>query len=109
MADHKPYWEKAAGIVRDSGGRIVGRTRLQKIAYLMELAGLGGGFQFEYRHYGPYSEDLAEAIEVAEAFHLVTEEERRADWGGKYSIYTITSQVEERAQDQRTAFADHAI
>jgi uncharacterized protein YwgA len=68
MAKHKPDWQKAAEIVRDAGGRIVGRTKLQKVAYLLELAGLGDGFQFEYRHYGPYSEDLAGAIQMANAF-----------------------------------------
>ena len=35
---------RAAEIVRDAGGHIVGRTRLQKIAYILEAAGLGGGF-----------------------------------------------------------------
>jgi hypothetical protein len=40
-------------IVRDAGGHIVGRTRLQKIAFMLEPAGLGGGFPFRYKHYGP--------------------------------------------------------
>jgi uncharacterized protein len=92
MAAHVEVWAKAADIVRDAGGRIVGRTKLQKISYLLELCGLGDGFQFEYRHYGPYSEDLAEAIKVAGAFGLITEEERQADWGGTYSIYLSTNQ-----------------
>ena len=33
--------EKVAAIIRDAGGKIVGRTRLQKTGYLLELAGLG--------------------------------------------------------------------
>ena len=49
--------EKVADIVRDAGGKIVGRTRLQKIGYLLELSGLGEGFSFDYRHYGPFSEE----------------------------------------------------
>jgi hypothetical protein len=44
-------------------------------------------FEFEYRHYGPFSEDLASAMEIASGLGLIEEEERRADWGGKYSIY----------------------
>ena len=51
--------ELATAIVRDAGGEIVGRTRLQKTAYLLEVTGLGSGVYFAYRHYGPYSEDLA--------------------------------------------------
>jgi len=80
--------EKAAAIVRDAGGKIVGRTRLQKIGYLLELAGLGEGFSFEYRHYGPYSEELASAARDANALELLSEEEYPATWGGLYSVFT---------------------
>jgi uncharacterized protein YwgA len=80
--------EKVAAIIRDAGGRIVGRTRLQKIGYLLELAGMGEGFPFVYRHYGPYSEELAEAARDASALGLISEEEHPASWGGHYSIFT---------------------
>ncbi len=53
MTDKNLGRRETAEIVRDVGGRIVGRTRLQKIAYLLELAGFGVGFRFEYRHFGP--------------------------------------------------------
>lgn len=108
MPEHQSDWEKAAAIVRDAGGRIVGRTKLQKVAYLLELVGLGAGFQFEYRHYGPYSEDLADAIQTADIFDLVAEEERQADWGGVYSIFTATPAAGDRAQGDRAAFAERA-
>jgi len=104
----KQFWQKAAEIVRDAGGRIVGRTKLQKVAYLLELSGLGTGFQFEYRHYGPYSEDLSGAIRLADAFELVKEEERQADWGGRYSVYTATERAGARAQGPRAVFAEKA-
>jgi uncharacterized protein len=107
MVDRAP-WDNAAAIVRDAGGRIIGRTRLQKVAYLLELAGLGDGFQFEYRHYGPYSEDLSEAIQMADVFGLVTEEERRADWGGVYSIYAATDRAGRPASGVRSEFAEKA-
>jgi uncharacterized protein YwgA len=83
--------EKVASIIRDAGGKIVGRTRLQKISYLLELAGLGEGFSFEYRHYGPYSEGLASAARDASALGLVSEEEHPATWGGLYSIFSAPS------------------
>src|SRR5262249_25092822 len=88
--------EKVAAIVRDAGGRIVGRTRLQKIGYLLELTGLGEGFSFEYRHYGPYSEELASAARDANALGLLSEEEYQAAWGGLYSVFT-------------TAYAAHSM
>lgn len=80
--------EAAAAIVRDAGGRIVGRTRLQKICFILEAAGLGSGFRFKYKHYGPYSEELSEATGIASVLDLLDEEEQPASWGGSYSIYT---------------------
>ena len=87
----KRDFDKAANIIRDAGGKVVGRTRLQKIAFLLELAGLGEGFDFEYRHYGPYSEQLANAVSTAAMVGLISEEERPTTWGGSYSIFTAIS------------------
>jgi hypothetical protein len=89
LKPHKRKTEKVADIVRDAGGRIVGRTRLQKIGYLLELSGLGAGFSFEYRHYGPYSEELAVAARNSKLLGLLDEEERPTDWGGFYSVFTV--------------------
>lgn len=78
---------RAAAIVRDAGGTIVGRTKLQKIAYFLEVSGLGAGFHFRYKHYGPYSEQLASAAQHAAALKLLTEQEFVANWGGIYSTF----------------------
>jgi hypothetical protein len=82
--------QKVADIISDAGGKIVGRTRLQKIGYLLELSGLGEGFAFEYRHYGPYSEQLATAARVARLLGFIEEDERQTAWGGFYSVFTAT-------------------
>jgi uncharacterized protein YwgA len=97
--------EKVAAIVAAAGGRLVGRTRLQKLAYLLEQVGLGDGFQFQYRHYGPYSEELALATRDATLMGVLEEAENAATWGGTYSIYT-TSQPAPDAT--RLAFAQIA-
>lgn len=108
MLNHNPDWEKAAAIVSDAGGRIVGRTRLQKVAFLLELAGLGEGFPFEYRHYGPYSEALAESIRAALAFDLVQERELPTSWGGMYSIYDAPQRPGYAGDASRMQFAQVA-
>lgn len=100
--------EKAANIVRDAGGKVVGRTRLQKIAFLLEVAGLGEGFEFEYRHYGPYSEQLASAIAMATMVGIVREEERLTNWGGTYSIFTATSNTAREVAAARAQILGHA-
>jgi uncharacterized protein YwgA len=75
-------------VVRDAGGEIVGRTKLQKSVFFLKLAGFLVPFQFGYRHYGPYSESLAEAAELAVACDLISESQRTASWGGTYSVYS---------------------
>jgi uncharacterized protein YwgA len=109
MAEQKTPWEKAADIVKDAGGELIGRTRLQKVAYLLELTGLGEGFEFSYRQFGPYSEDLAEAIDVAQAFHLIEEKEQIASWGGRFSVFTCKDVVQSQEQSQRVQFIRAAV
>lgn len=95
--ERKNDGEKVAALVRDAGGQVVGRTKLQKVAYLLEASGLGDGFRFDYHHYGPYSEELASAANMADALGLIKEKPRKAAWGGAYSIYT--AEVESAATE----------
>jgi uncharacterized protein YwgA len=88
MATRDPHLV-ATRIIQDAGGDLVGRTRLQKVAYLMKLAGFGEEFDFEYRHYGPFSEDLARGMDIAVAFGQVNEVEQQAAWGGRYSVFSL--------------------
>jgi len=83
----EPGPKQAATIVALAGGEIIGRTKLQKVACLLELAGAHLGFKFAYHIYGPYSEGLAIAASDADALDLLNVEDRPATWGGKYSIY----------------------
>lgn len=69
-------------------GSLVGRTRLQKTVSLLEMAGLGYGFTFDYHRFGPFSEDLVVSTDRAVALNYVAEEERRANWGGRYSVFS---------------------
>ncbi|HEX4078869.1 MAG TPA: hypothetical protein VHX61_08360 [Rhizomicrobium sp.] len=80
-------FDRVAKIIRDAGGEIVGRTRLQKTAYLLSVAGFEDAFRFGYKYYGPFSESLAEAAEFAAAFDRISETQQAASWGGTYSIY----------------------
>jgi uncharacterized protein YwgA len=95
----------AAAIVRDAGCRIVGRTKLQKIGFFLEAAGIGSGFQFRYKHYGPYSDQLAAAAQHAAALRLIDEEEFVASWGGEYSIYSTQLAADPSAHPARALLA----
>ena len=99
---------RAARVVNEAGGELVGRTRLQKVVYLAQLAGFGDEFSFEYKHYGPFSDDLATGMEIAAGVGIVQEEERRAEWGGRYSIYSATRRTPPSENGARSAFIQAA-
>src|SRR5262245_40316360 len=91
--------------VKDAGGRVVGRTRLQKIAYILEAAGLESGFAFSYKHYGPYSEELANAARAAVLYDLIDEVQDQAAWGGTYSIFNLKRNLDWASDDRRGQIA----
>jgi uncharacterized protein YwgA len=101
--------EKAADIVRDAGGKIVGRTRMQKIAYLFELTGVGEGFLFAYRNFGPYSDELTIAIQNANSLGLVDEEEKPSSWDGYYSVFTASGRSKATDSKVRAKIARHVL
>ena len=77
-----------SAIVRLAGGEIVGKTRLQKIAYLLRAKGSGfDGVDFDYHNFGPYSAELAFAAEDAESLGLLTMEERPGYHRVPYTVY----------------------
>lgn len=96
---------RAAEIIRDAGGRIVGRTKLQKIAFFLEEAGLGNEFPFSYKLYGPYSEELSSAIRMATLMNIVSEQVLNTNWGGSYSIYSSNQVAEVDSTNPRLILA----
>ncbi|WP_299372746.1 hypothetical protein [uncultured Tateyamaria sp.] len=75
-------------IVASAGGELIGRTRLQKTAFLLLATGLGAEqFKFRYKHYGPYSESLASTSDMSKILGSLTEEQRPSTWGGTFSVF----------------------
>jgi hypothetical protein len=103
------YAHQAAAIVRDAGGYIVGRTKLQKIAFFLEVAGVGSGFPFRYKHYGPYSELLATAAQHAAALRLITENASVANWGGQYSTFYTQMPADPSTHPARARLAQEMV
>lgn len=98
----------AARLIAEAGGELIGRTRLQKVACLATMAGLLDTFRFEYRHYGPFSEELATSIDIAADLRIVDKQEKRAEWGGWYSIYRATERTPAISDQQRSLFIAEA-
>lgn len=91
--------EEVVRIVAAADGELVGRTRLQKTAFLLELAGLGSGYRFAYKHYGPFSEDLASAVDAAPLLFDFEETQKRSGWGGSYSVFSSHAKYEGGGDD----------
>ena len=53
----------------------VGRTIFQKICYILTKQGVDTGFQFEKSSYGPFAEEVKEAINVLANNNWITEEQ----------------------------------
>jgi hypothetical protein len=79
-----------ADVLAAAGGEIVGRIRLQKIFYLLDQMGMASGLAFHYHHYGPYSRQLDDALDRAQAIRGVREaiKYRQVD-GMPYSIFSL--------------------
>lgn len=82
-----------------AGGKIIGRTRLQKAVCALELTGLGFGFTFSYKHFGPFSDELKFACDYADALGLIHEERKTATWGGEYSVFATHAEASAERSD----------
>ncbi len=74
-------------VVLASGGTVSGRHRLQKYVYLLDSAGMGSGFDFDYPGFGPFSNSLDRAIDDAVSDGLITERVIHPEHHGeRYSV-----------------------
>ena len=99
MSDFKI--EEVTNIIRDAGGCIVGRTRLHKTAYLLTATGLDNSFRFTYKHYGPFSNQLASSAKFGALIGDFSEKQDQAAWGGTYSTYTLDDPQDVDDEDPR--------
>lgn len=81
-------------IIALSGNRLVGRTRLQKTVYLLDLCGMESGAAYYYFNFGPFSDDVANAISDAQFSGEVMEStEHRMIDGAPFSVFTGTKSL----------------
>ncbi len=71
-------------LIEEAGGRVDGRKKLHKLAYLCERGGTDLGQGFVFYMYGVYSPSLAQDVSAAQAWEYITEESDPA--GDKYEI-----------------------
>lgn len=81
------------GLIALSGGELVGRTRLQKQAYLLDRCSGNFGLLFTYHRYGPYSFELVGGLNNALAEGRIKVEERIGRHGVAYAIFRSGDQA----------------
>ena len=87
-----------AQIFQAGDNEVVGRIRLQKIAYLLQQKVGGTDLFFTYHHYGPYSRELAASLDRGVAFGEIEERERETRQGATYSIFRWKKAVRKPAE-----------
>jgi len=95
-----PNHKAVAKIVDLNDGKLVGKIRFQKSVYFLEELSLGFGFSFEYYHYGPYSEELSDSLNDAQALNLIEIDWDRTNSGAKFAVFNSTSKLERDDDDQ---------
>lgn len=85
--------QPVAEIISATGGSIVSRLRLQRLAYLLhQLQPLGVGFR--YGPSGVWSPELAAAVDDAIALRVIHEHRRNRDFDGAgYSVFVVNEPV----------------
>ena len=81
--------EDVAYVIMLNGGKLVGKTRLQKIFYLLEAKKVGYGIDFDYVHFGPFSAELAQGAEDATSAGLIDAESKLGYHEVPYVIYEL--------------------
>ncbi len=76
----------AAVIAAHPNGRVVGRTRLQKIVKLLQRLGLPTDYGYMLHFYGPYSEGLQAEVGLLEMMDLVEEKLQGGKDGPQYYV-----------------------
>jgi uncharacterized protein len=75
--------------------KLIGRVRLQKVAYLLDALGLKTGLSFSYYHYGPFSRDLDQGTDDARSLGWISEvKESRVGDGATYSVFSLEPKAE---------------
>ena len=79
-------------LIETVGGKFIGRIKLQKTMYILQMAGLDCNLFYQYYHYGPYCEELADAAEYGVATKSFKEEQEKTRNGVAYSVYVVTQE-----------------
>jgi len=83
-------------LFHQNNGAIRGRKRIQKLVFLLKKqSGIPFGFEFKPYFYGPYSEELADTIQLFTSIGLLKERVVALDSGLTQYSYTLTPEAKQ--------------
>jgi uncharacterized protein YwgA len=76
--------------------QVIGRTKLQKIIYLLQECGLPSNYSYSMYFYGPYSEDVKADLAVLKYSHIIDETlaSKKGEEGEYYVLKVIDKEFE---------------
>src|SRR5438552_3448763 len=87
-------------LARSPEGKIEGRTRLEKVVYLLKQLGrVNFTYEFVPYHYGPYCRELVEDLDQLKEIGLVDERMNTDDYGVLRYDYRLTGEGEQLAEE----------
>lgn len=92
--------------------RIDGRTRFQKLVFLLQKNAeeLPAEYEFEAYDYGPFSKDLYDDLDVLAEQHLISVSTERTNAGEEKYVYELTHigqrKLDEEFGDNRPSFVE---
>lgn len=96
-------------LVALNGGKLVGKTRLQKVVYLLDQCGLNSGLDFDYHNFGPFSADLARATDVAKVKKKIREKQKLGYHDVLYSEFTTKEDAPGKVGDLKSSDVQRAL
>lgn len=88
MRSEKLEMDFPVQVVALNGGKITGKTRFQKTVYLLQRLLRRDLFNFDYHYFGPFSEDLAEMVDIATAKGKLCQEAKTGFYSMPYVIFS---------------------
>ncbi len=82
----------------EMAGSIKTRKRVQKVVYLLQVAGLDLGVNFRLHHFGPYSADVASLLDDMSSQGILLEN-RHANMAGWQSEYGLSDQAKQTLRE----------
>lgn len=100
--------ELVINVVALAGGRMVGRTRLQKTIYLLHALDMESDATYYYYNFGPFSDEITDGISDGKFSGLLSEQTSyRVIDGSPFSIFETLRKADE-VQDVGGLSADEA-